>query len=56
MIGKVCIQANKEKKPWDTLWGLKDLTNPQAPLITKTKDIAEIAHSYHEDLQYKDLH
>lgn len=54
-LGKVWIQANKEKKPRDTLWGLKDPTNPQSPLITKTKDMAEIAQKYHESLQYKDL-
>ncbi|RXW13780.1 hypothetical protein EST38_g12074 [Candolleomyces aberdarensis] len=54
-IGKVWIQANKEKKPRDTLWGLKDPQNPEGPLATTTREMTRIAATYHENIQSKDL-
>ncbi|KAJ2914103.1 hypothetical protein MD484_g6325, partial [Candolleomyces efflorescens] len=54
-IGKVWIQANKERKPWDTMWGLRDPQNPESPLATTTREMTKIAAEYHESLQHKDL-
>ncbi|RXW11242.1 hypothetical protein EST38_g14613, partial [Candolleomyces aberdarensis] len=54
-IGKTWIQANKEKKPRDTLWGLRNPQNPEGPLATTTREMTNIAVNYHQSLQTKDL-
>jgi hypothetical protein len=54
-ISKTWIQANKEKKPRDIILGLRDPSNPTNPLVTKTKDMSNIAREYHNNLQSNGL-
>lgn len=51
-IGRAWIQANKEKKPRDTIPMLIDQNDPRAEPITQSEDMAKHAQDYHESLQH----
>ena len=56
-MSKSWINANKDKRPRDTIAALRVLESPlEQPIYTKkTKEMAELARSYHEDLQTNGL-
>jgi hypothetical protein len=56
-LSKSWINANKEKHPRDTIQRLRTLdSTPEQPTYTrKTREMAELARNYHDDLQMNDL-
>ncbi|KAH6914279.1 Endonuclease/exonuclease/phosphatase, partial [Coprinopsis sp. MPI-PUGE-AT-0042] len=50
-IGKYWVNMSKEKRPRDTIYGLKNPKEPEGPMIHKSCDMAEAARDYHEEVQ-----
>ncbi|KAH6909603.1 Endonuclease/exonuclease/phosphatase, partial [Coprinopsis sp. MPI-PUGE-AT-0042] len=50
-VGKYWINLSKEKRPRDTIYGLRNPKVPEGPMIHKSCDMAEAARDYHEKMQ-----